>query len=763
MVYLFMALCCVAMVLYVWITRVYRGAGNLKKPIVRLLCVATYTVILQGIFVLCTDYKLATVVIALYFAGIDWLLVEMLLYAEAYTQLFIGRVGLKRVIKLIAVLDTVNIMLNLRYEHVFLLYRRVFSNGYVGWGVGRATLSFNAHLLFSYLLVLGCLAILTIKAVKTPVFYRTKYLTVLGMLITVVIVNGVCMVFESPYDISVFLYCVIAIQISHYSLFYKPKELINKTLALVVNDINDAVFCFDHNEKCVYTNKMVAEYFGESTRLDEINSAFGEKIREYSMRDQEAAQYEVELELEGEQRIFAVNYNKLVDKHNSYIGCFFTLRDRTEEIEKFKEEHHRITRDQLTGVFNRQYFFAAAEKLIAENPNTDYMMVCSDIRGFKLFNDLFGQDKGDEMLVLLANLVKQHASDKSVYGRISADEFAAILPRERYQEELFLRMLGKIRDQFSNNQYQVHINVGVYEIIDRTEPISVMCDKAKLAIEEHRGDYSHNAVVSYYDKKLMERSLYERMIVGEFDRALENNEFCMYLQPQITADGTLLGAEALVRWQHPERGLVSPAEFIEVFERTGLIYRLDRYMWELAAKQLKKWKESGREELYISVNISAMDFYYTDIYEDLAKLITKYELKPENLKLEITETVMMKEMKNQTSVLNHLRDSGFRIEIDDFGSGYSSLNMLKNIEVDIVKIDMCFLEQSNQEERGTAILSSIIALIKKLGMGVITEGVETREQVENLKEMGCHMFQGYFFDKPMTVEQFEEKYKKEVN
>lgn len=123
----------------------------------------------------------------------------------------------------------------------------------------------------------------------------------------------------------------------------------------------------------------------------------------------------------------------------------------------------------------------------------------------------------------------------------------------------------------------------------------------------------------------------------------------------------------------------------------------------------------------------------------------------------------MKEMKNQTSVLNHLRDSGFRIEIDDFGSGYSSLNMLKNIEVDIVKIDMCFLEQSNQEERGTAILSSIIALIKKLGMGVITEGVETREQVENLKEMGCHMFQGYFFDKPMTVEQFEEKYKKEVN
>ena len=247
--------------------------------------------------------------------------------------------------------------------------------------------------------------------------------------------------------------------------------------------------------------------------------------------------------------------------------------------------------------------------------------------------------------------------------------------------------------------------------------------------------------------------------MGEFDRALEQGEFCMFLQPQIASDGRLLGAEALVRWQHPERGVVFPGDFIGVFEKTGLIYRLDRYMWELAADKLREWKEQGRENLYISVNISAKDFYYIDLYSELTGLTEKYGIAPKNLKLEITETVLMTEMQNQTELLERLRRYGFQIEIDDFGSGYSSLNMLKNIDVDVVKIDMGFLDKTERVERGTSILNSIILLIKNLGMGVITEGVETKEQVDSLMGMGCHMFQGYYFDKPMPIEVFEEKYR----
>ena len=163
--------------------------------------------------------------------------------------------------------------------------------------------------------------------------------------------------------------------------------------------------------------------------------------------------------------------------------------------------------------------------------------------------------------------------------------------------------------------------------------------------------------------------------------------------------------------------------------------------------------------MYISVNISAKDFYYMDIYQELTGLVEKYGVLPENLKLEITETALMTEMKNQADLLGRLRGYGFQIEIDDFGSGYSSLNMLKNIDVDIVKIDMGFLDKTERQERGESILNSIILLIKNLGMGVITEGVETREQVDSLLGMGCNMFQGYYFAKPMTTEMFEEKYK----
>lgn len=233
----------------------------------------------------------------------------------------------------------------------------------------------------------------------------------------------------------------------------------------------------------------------------------------------------------------------------------------------------------------------------------------------------------------------------------------------------------------------------------------------------------------------------------------------MYLQPQIGEGGKVIGAEALVRWQHPERGLVFPGDFIGVFEKTGLIYKLDEYMWELAAQKLKEWKDAGEEELHISVNISARDFYYMDIYEKMTSLVEKYGISPARLKLEITETAMMTEMKNQITLLERLRDYGFQIEIDDFGSGYSSLNMLKDITVDIVKIDMGFLRESERSEKGASILNHIISLINQLGMGVITEGVETKEQVESLTKMGCSMFQGYYFAKPMPVDAFEEKYR----
>lgn len=285
-----------------------------------------------------------------------------------------------------------------------------------------------------------------------------------------------------------------------------------------------------------------------------------------------------------------------------------------------------------------------------------------------------------------------------------------------------------------------------------------MCDKANLAIKTLNENY--DKFIAYYNDAIFNDTIVEKQLVGDFDKALEEKQFCMYLQPQMTSDGKMIGAEALVRWQHPKRGLIFPGDFIEVFEKTGLIYRLDKFIWELAIQKLAEWQKNGRNDLYISVNISTKDFYYMDIYKTITSLVEKYNIIPATLKLEITETAIMTGMANELDIINKFRQYGFQIEIDDFGSGYSSLNTLKDMDVDVIKIDMGFLSSTapNRLERSMSILNTIIALTKTLGLSVITEGVETKEQVSRLTQMGCGIYQGYYFSKPIPVDQFEDIY-----
>jgi EAL domain-containing protein (putative c-di-GMP-specific phosphodiesterase class I) len=256
----------------------------------------------------------------------------------------------------------------------------------------------------------------------------------------------------------------------------------------------------------------------------------------------------------------------------------------------------------------------------------------------------------------------------------------------------------------------------------------------------------------------MSGALYEKNLVSEFDSALEKGQFHMFLQPQTDADGNMLGAEALVRWIHPDRGMVPPGSFISVFERTGLIYKLDQYIWRCACERLQIWKDRGLTQYYISVNISPKDFYYLDIYSTFVDLINEYHISPENLKLEITETALMSDFDKQFMLMKRLREYGFHIEIDDFGSGYSSLNMLKDMPVDVLKIDMGFLRQTEHVKRSRIILETIVSLSKRLEMPVVVEGVETKEQLAFLKELECEAYQGYYFSKPISIDEFEKKY-----
>jgi EAL domain-containing protein (putative c-di-GMP-specific phosphodiesterase class I) len=256
---------------------------------------------------------------------------------------------------------------------------------------------------------------------------------------------------------------------------------------------------------------------------------------------------------------------------------------------------------------------------------------------------------------------------------------------------------------------------------------------------------------------MYERLLLEHELSMQLPEALQGGQLVCYLQPQSDEDGVIKGAEALVRWMHPQRGLMMPAEFVPFFERNYMIVEIDQFIWEEACKILQKWMNEGREDMYISVNVSARDLESIDVYKTLMGLVEKYDLNPSMLKVEITEGTIMQNPLRQIKLIGKLRTAGFYVEMDDFGSGYSSISMLKDIEIDAVKMDMRFFGKTDHLDRSRKIIESMVNLLRDFEMTIIAEGVETKRQVDFLSSISCDIFQGYYFSKPVTVEEFERK------
>lgn len=422
---------------------------------------------------------------------------------------------------------------------------------------------------------------------------------------------------------------------------------------------------------------------------------------------------------------------RLLAALGSYLG---TTRENAAVYAKLE---YRLNYDSLTKAYNRYGFYKNAQKLIKEHTDTEYCLILSDIKSFKLINEIYGENIADKILIDEVNIIRQKMKGNSVLGRLNGDIIAMVIPKEYLSEKEFSDMIKLLSDRYSNKNFRLHIYLGVYYIKDVNETIRQMVDKVSLVIMKSKGNMSN--YILYYDENSYRNDIFKQQLIGEFETALNENQFCMYLQPQTDKDGNMLGAEALIRWNHPNMGLIMPGAFIECFEDAGLIYRLDNYIWEEAAKQLKIWKDSGYN-YYISVNISAKDFYHIDVYQTFKNLVSKYGIDTDKLHIEITETALSEDKQAAHKTIERLHDEGFIIEIDDFGSGYSSFNFLKDVCADVIKIDRVFLKKSSHEERGEQILRSIISLSHDIGMDVITEGVENVDQLSMLAKMNCDWF-----------------------
>ena len=417
---------------------------------------------------------------------------------------------------------------------------------------------------------------------------------------------------------------------------------------------------------------------------------------------------------------------------------------------------YRAKYDRLTGILKADFFYEQAREMLTDNKYDSWKMIIGDIIDFRFFNSLFGEEKGNSILIKIADIFKEIANNGSgVCSRLYRDKFALLLPSEHYSDDLLAEAAKVINDEYSTSVYTVRFHFGIYDIKNRDIPISLMCERANMALRKIKKSFRTN--IAYFDDTMMQRSIDEQKIISGFDEALAEGRIQMYLQPLIGDDGKPFGAEALARWICKDGSIMAPDVFIKTLEDAGMIHRLDMYIWEQAAKKLNTWKGTEKERLTISVNMSAKDFYSIDIYKVLTDLMKEYDIKNEKLRLEITESTLIDNPESIYPIISQLQEAGFVLEIDDFGKGQSSLSFLKDINADILKLDMYFLQETQNEER-RIILKSVIEMAKALGMQVISEGVETEQQLVYLTAMGCNHFQGYLFSKPITAEEFDIKY-----
>lgn len=450
-------------------------------------------------------------------------------------------------------------------------------------------------------------------------------------------------------------------------------------------------------------------------------------------------------------------YDAVVELVNVEKESSRAANDREAENIGSRAAHYLAHHDSLTNVLNADAFYELSREMIKNGSDISWVMVTGNIMNFRLVNTLFGDVKGNEILARTASELKEITENsKGLCGRLGGDQFALLIPHGRFDENKLLNCSRTLADHFNSGSYSFCIHFGVYEIEDPSIPVSVMCGRANSALRTIREDMMRT--VAYFDETILEKILLEQKVIGGFEKALKDGEFKMYLQPLVWKDGRVLGAEALARWCRPDGTIVMPELFIETLEQAGLIQKLDIYIWELAVKQLSAWKGTDKKDLTISVNMSARDFYSIDVYAVLTNLVRKYGVDSSMLRLEITETALLVDTDKSNAIVSKLRKEGFLVEIDDFGKGYSSLGLLKNIQADVIKIDMSFLHEIEASERCRNILKSVIDLAASLGMDVITEGVETEQQLRILTDMGCSHFQGYFFSCPIPLETFEAKF-----
>ncbi len=406
-----------------------------------------------------------------------------------------------------------------------------------------------------------------------------------------------------------------------------------------------------------------------------------------------------------------------------------------------------ITNDKHSNSFTNE-----VQHLFKNNPDTKFAIVQLDVEKFKLINHTYGENIGNELITYIIDSLKFLCEDNQVYTRLTADVFMIVTPYNVKNDIVkFVKRINKELLKFKNIQYKIVYGISLVE--DKSVNLRQYGDLAAIARKSIKNNALH--YYAFYNENIDE-NLLNHWIETNMEEALASHQFVIYLQPKYSiSSNTVVGAEALARWVHPEKGILTPIKFIPIFEQNGFIVKLDKYIWEETCKFIRNWIDLGNKPIPISVNVSRRNMINNNYINTINKLINKYQIDKKLLELEITETV---DDNTVNKSIKTLKKNGYTLLMDDFGSGYSSLNMLKNTQFDVIKIDRAFLTDFIESDRGKNIVNHTINMSQEIGLNVIAEGVETLDQAKFLSDCGCDTVQGYYYAKPMSIDEFIKKY-----
>ncbi len=445
--------------------------------------------------------------------------------------------------------------------------------------------------------------------------------------------------------------------------------------------------------------------------------------------------------------------NQLINSKRALTKSNLELQRLLGEIRDANDTIALLERDELTNLLSVSAFYQKAGQMLDQNPDIDYDVLILDLKRFKLVNEIFGKEAGDKLLQDIALfLTDTPYTEEGGFSRVDADTFYIMIPSRYTYHQLLADNLPAYLENYPL-PIQLHAAIGVYSTSLERLTIEAMCGRTLFALGSIADTLETN--IAFYDQAMYEKLNLEHLILNHLQETLDHQEFQLYLQAKSEiSTGKIVGSEALIRWHHPKLGWIRPDRFIPLLEKHGLIYKVDQYIWEKACQILAAEKAALGYCLPVSVNAARSDLYQDDLIPVLTSLIKRYNLKPQDLHIEVIERAYTEDSDVICQVLSKLRSAGFYIEMDDFGTGVSSLSMIAGMPIDYLKLDRSFLTSDLDDRRHIEIIRFIINLAKTLDLKIIAEGVETQEQAELLYSLGCYYAQGYYFDKPKPAEEF---------